>query len=624
MKKTIIYVSLMFFYIYVKAQPNLDFHTFADDFIPSDTVWVDANFNYMAILPGLAPEAYYDTVYVGIGSSEYPFISLIQALSSYPHAAKPGDLVNVKAGIYPNNGPLYNYSEHHGNYNFQVVENTALVVRNSGTSLQPIKIYSCEGPGEAVIDGNNLGVGIYMDGREYIIIDGMEVRNCAQNIQAKGSIELEEERVGGNLVIRNCHVHHANENGDCIKISQMDSVYIQNCKLHDPGWRTGNAAGRRQESLDFVAVNHGHVIYCEVYNGETGLYAKGGSRDIVFYGNYIHDHIGSGLTLGGWTSEAYFYYANNDTLDDRYEGYRIYAVNNVIENCTGPGLEFIGCTDCVAEHNTLWNVARGEDWDSPVMFRPGEIATYWYNQGETASNNHNATFRNNVVGNEHGEFQYFIRNNDQGSGVRVSQEEVHFYNNLWWCNGVTITDGFADNHLMGSGETSSIYGQNPFLLTTAPSLLPSDSSSVIDAAYPVTYVQQDYNGNMRDSSPDIGAFEYHSDHDCNGDENGSAYIDSCGYCVGGNTGLEACGVNLTGNLNLPRLEIYPNPATDNITIISEQPVNRVTVFNQQGISVIRQKGGAIQSFDVSALSPGIYFISIEQDKHINTYKIIIY
>ncbi len=29
----------------------------------------------------------------------------------------------------------------------------------------------------------------------------------------------------------------------------------------------------------------------------------------------------------------------------------------------------------------------------------------------------------------------------------------------------------------------------------------------------------------------------------------------------------------------------------------------ITVFNQQGISVIRQKGGAIQSVDVSALSP---------------------
>lgn len=34
--------------------------------------------------------------------------------------------------------------------------------------------------------------------------------------------------------------------------------------------------------------------------------------------------------------------------------------------------------------------------------------------------------------------------------------------------------------------------------------------------------------------------------DCNGDEGGSAYIDECGECVGGNTGLEACFVDCNG------------------------------------------------------------------------------
>jgi uncharacterized delta-60 repeat protein len=35
--------------------------------------------------------------------------------------------------------------------------------------------------------------------------------------------------------------------------------------------------------------------------------------------------------------------------------------------------------------------------------------------------------------------------------------------------------------------------------------------------------------------------------DCNGDENGSAFLDECGTCVGGNTGLEACTADCNGD-----------------------------------------------------------------------------
>ncbi len=624
MKNPIMTLVLVCVCSMIYAQPNLDFSTFADDFVPTDTVWVDAQFDYSAVSPAEAPEAFFDTVYVGIGSSEYPFISLIQALSSYPHAAVAGDLVNVKAGVYSNSGPLYNFSEYHGYYDYLVTDNTGLVVRKNGTRNNPIKIFSSDGPGKAIIDGNKQGVGIYMDGREYIIIDGMQVRNCAQNIQAKGSDELADERVGSNLVIRNCHVHHANENGDCIKISQMDSVFIQNCKLHDPGWRTGDAAGHRQESLDFVAVNQGHVINCEVYNGEVGLYAKGGSRDIVFYGNYIHDHLSSGLTLGGWTSEAFFYNANNDTLDDKYEGYRIYAINNVIANCDGPGLEFIGCTDCVAEHNTLWNVARTNDWDSPVMFRPGEVATYWYNLGERASNSLNATFRNNIVANDNGEFQYFIRNNDQGLGVRASQDELHFYNNLWWSNGITITDGAELNHLKASGDTNSIYNENPRLLSVLPLIKPTDSSNTIGAAHPVGYIISDYSGLPRDELPDMGAFEYNSSLDCNGDEAGNAYIDDCGHCVEGNTGLEPCEPTFRSATQKDIIKIYPNPAHDIVYIQATTNIKSMAIYDITGKVVKQTIGqGRNTSIQVSALDRGLYYLKLhEQHGKVSTHKII--
>jgi Zn finger protein HypA/HybF involved in hydrogenase expression len=39
--------------------------------------------------------------------------------------------------------------------------------------------------------------------------------------------------------------------------------------------------------------------------------------------------------------------------------------------------------------------------------------------------------------------------------------------------------------------------------------------------------------------------------DCNGDLGGSAYIDSCGNCVGGNTGLEENSADLGCGCDLP-------------------------------------------------------------------------
>ncbi len=72
------------------------------------------------------------------------------------------------------------------------------------------------------------------------------------------------------------------------------------------------------------------------------------------------------------------------------------------------------------------------------------------------------------------------------------------------------------------------------------------------------------------------------------------------------------------------IKIYPNPASDVVTIQSKYSVDKVTIVNQQGMTLIKRNGESIQSIDVSNLSQGIYFIRIEQDGQIRTKKIIIY
>jgi hypothetical protein len=52
--------------------------------------------------------------------------------------------------------------------------------------------------------------------------------------------------------------------------------------------------------------------------------------------------------------------------------------------------------------------------------------------------------------------------------------------------------------------------------------------------------------------------------DCNGDLYGTAYIDECGNCVGGNTGLEPCIPESVQNLAHVDIKVYPNPASTNL------------------------------------------------------------
>lgn len=65
-------------------------------------------------------------------------------------------------------------------------------------------------------------------------------------------------------------------------------------------------------------------------------------------------------------------------------------------------------------------------------------------------------------------------------------------------------------------------------------------TGVAEGNYIITVVATDDDGAQTVSSPvsvQVGADVV---YDCNGDENGSAYYDGCGECVGGNTGKDAC------------------------------------------------------------------------------------
>ncbi len=476
-----------------------DLTTFADGVTPTAEIWVDVGFDATTLDPdGAHSHLFYhggaQPVYVGEGSETYPFRQIHQAVgySDSQRGAAPGTRINVKAGLYSDRGTVYVWNASNSSY-AAAIDYEVITFRTTGEEGAPVWLYSVDGPGEAVIDGVSDGfvntVSIWIAGeiggsnpnrRGYIIIDGFEVTNQitdpngliyhpdntsgdgatpenpfgTQNIQILGGAH--------HIMIRNCHVHHSGRNRDVIKVSQCDNIYVENCLLHHAGERP--EPGRWQESLDYVAVNNGHIVFCEVHNGM--FYAKGGSRNITFYGNYSHDQVMYGLTLGGWTDAGYFY----DPENDEFECYDSIAVNNVLANCGYWGFGFVGAQNCTAEFNTIINCGQIDDnlASTAVGTFPGQ------GPEDFPMVNENCTFRNNIVTSETGDIAYYMQNllHAESEASRTDPAQMHISYNLWFSRGVTMTDADPlrnpDDFYICSGDAHSIYNADPLLDLSAP------------------------------------------------------------------------------------------------------------------------------------------------------------
>lgn len=108
-------------------------------------------------------------------------------------------------------------------------------------------------------------------------------------------------------------------------------------------------------------------------------------------------------------------------------------------------------------------------------------------------------------------------------------------------------------------------------------------------------------------------------YDCNGDENGSAWIDVCGRCVGGHTGVEAatdaanCPAENVGNPRLKDLldiRVYPNPAGNKLNVTLNDDEATIDLLDQNGKKLLSTCIERENQLDVSFLNPGLYFINI--------------
>lgn len=109
--------------------------------------------------------------------------------------------------------------------------------------------------------------------------------------------------------------------------------------------------------------------------------------------------------------------------------------------------------------------------------------------------------------------------------------------------------------------------------------------------------------------------------DCNGDLGGSAFIDNCEACVGGNTGQEACtntGLNDLKNTLKDGVKLYPNPALTILNVevnAASQKHLMAQIYDQTG-RLLKSKTlhKNLNVLDVQNLEQGIYWVKISSTK----------
>ncbi len=239
----------------------------------------------------------------------------IDTLQNALRRAQPGDRVLVRAGVYPGGG----------------------WIDARGTAEAPITVVSANGLHRAVMEGGREGLRIG-DRAAYLEFDGLEVRNAESNVV----------HIDGNahhITLRNVYAHDAGPNGDVLKVNQATNITVERSEFARPGLRPPGQGNPSQECIDFVAVDG--VIVRDSYIHDGGgnlLYAKGGSRGVIFERNVIADQragasdpmVGLGavtdrnLIQHGGAYEVYdAVFRNNIVMGGRVGGLAVYDGRNV-------------------------------------------------------------------------------------------------------------------------------------------------------------------------------------------------------------------------------------------------------------------------------------------------------
>ena len=301
------------------------------------------------------------------------------------------------------------------------------------------------------------------------------------------------------VVLEDLLIHSTGRDG--IKLTpKSNRATIRRVEIHTTGARdNGNADGIDNVNADGMLVEDSYIHN----TATTGMYFKGGARDVVVQRNRIENTGDAGILVGFDTSTEFFDLGVNPQY---YESIRGIVRNNVVRNTGYSGIGMYASKDAIVANNTIVNAGRlghsaiyfgvtFQDWD-PKAGRPANV---------------NPTIRNNLV----------IQDNNRCVEIRYSSELGGLSglsgspNSNWngFGNGCVFRDGRPGSTVASgtlaqwrSGTGADANSKQAAFAVDATGHLPAGSPA-IDAGTTLTQVTDDIDGQARVAPYDLGADE---------------------------------------------------------------------------------------------------------------------
>lgn len=268
------------------------------------------------------------------GSATEPLQTLTEAWYRAVDFRTTGYRINLLPGTYPCE-PLPENVDNCINF---LSDRTA-------TYQHPLMIRAANGAGTVTLRGGlNIARVAYLYLLDLTMIGGpapLPINSSGNNLV---HIEQGEHILLRNVTLRgpDCIEDICNNLQEILKINQSQYVYIENSAL----------SGTKQTILDFVSVQHGHILDTRLFHsGGRCMYLKGGSAYFLIARNRLSDCRESGLQTGESTN---FIYMRTPWL--HYESYDIKMINNIVHDIYGSGVTVAGSYNVLVAYNSLYRI----------------------------------------------------------------------------------------------------------------------------------------------------------------------------------------------------------------------------------------------------------------------------
>jgi len=514
----------------------------------------------------------------GNGSTTTPFASL----------QKAADIVQAGDTIFVHHGDYYN--KLYGNGDIWKNDNLMTITAN-GNENHYIVIMPF--PGDHVTLHSDAKYNIQVKNASYIKIYGFELEGVATDIT-----QYMADNAWGKYKDSNGNIH--------------DLATELDIDINDPSIRGTKISKSVQNNIKKPSYYNGHGLTCLK------------SHHIIFSNNEIHDFPGSGLRADKsdhviiknnkiyhntyWTSAGVgaLTIAASEVRPngDSYSGVKIKIQKNYVhknENrliSWAPSKNFIHMV--IDEGSGIFLTRNADTYSTGYFLISNNISTHNGASGLVIHKTDRVIAEFNTV------YKNGTSNDGQAGGIGLNTvKKAQIRNNITYAlpdhwalgknGGTLINVNISNNIIYNENGSEPVYHNisNSGFTITNPMLIDPDhgdyrlqvNSSAIDAGIASNYTNDDYDSNIRDNTPDIGAYEF----------------------------LNSSAINYISKNK--SLIIYPNPVNKYLRIgnLSSPQEKILKIYNSLGKLILTKKVCPISdriTVSLDFLKTGLYFIKI--------------